>query len=684
MTTTTSVVYQRRLERRREEGTIGSTRSISQGFASGRTTTITTTTTRPKVPFYSWSDIQVDTVLGEGGFCYVFKAAVLTGGSGGSTSRSVSGMAARHDPPQKSFFALKTLKSKIPPKSNRVRQRGNTIERDPMTAAAKDLAMEAALLSTLGPHENIIRIHGISSLSLAEAQNKNGMGYFILLDILTETLRDRLNHWRRKLQQQHIEEEGLSIDGRSSSSSALIKTTSMVRNALKQTKSSANMSLDTKEKMVERIQSVALQVARGMSYLHQHDIVMRDLKPDNVGFYYDAVQKRECVKLFDFGMARQLKRRTTSYVTDSHDTTTSVQSRTTIASQRRQHRLVPVEPQFVGQVAGSFRYMPPETMSGKGTWLRSDVYSFGILLWEICTLSLPYEDDIHRVLNDHKNPRALCMSNQEALRKLVVREQHRPSMAEHLYLSSSSGIQRLLPQCWSPSVTQRPSFPRIIKRLIEVTLEDSFPSAASISAPRISHYSVIHHRTHGVPNQQRRHRPLASSSSSSSRGARDPPASISSVSVAREYHNLLLAKARSNSLHPKDTRSNNNNNNQEDYSTSKHSTSTKDTVSSHSANRSRSTHASSTTSTSSARRARDPEGVKATPRQPIRSHGGEPRSDAILGTHITSTTRRLTRDANPIRWPKQPPKERSFDIGRFGNVLSANGIPVRTTFVGRV
>jgi serine/threonine protein kinase len=681
MTTTTSVVYQRRLERRREEATIGSTRSISQGFASGRTTTRTTiaTTTRPKVPFYSWSDIQVDTVLGEGGFCYVFKAAVLTGGgAGGSTSRSGSGMV-RHDPPQKTFFALKTLKSK-PPKSNRVRQRGNIV-RDPMTAAAKDLAMEAALLSTLGPHENIIRIHGISSLSLAEAQNKNGMGYFILLDILTETLRDRLNHWQRKLQQQHIDDEAggggtsrrrsfgdLSIDGRSSSSSNLIKTTSMVRNALKQTKSSTNMNLDTKEKMVERIQSVALQVARGMSYLHQHDIVMRDLKPDNVGFYYDAVQKRECVKLFDFGMARQLKGRTTSYTTDSHDTTISIQSRSTLASHRRQHRLAPVEPQFVGQVAGSFRYMPPETMSGKGTWLRSDVYSFGILLWEICTLSLPYEDDIHRVLNDNQNPRALCMSNQEALRKLVVKEQHRPSMAEHLYLSSSSGIQRLLPQCWSPSVSQRPSFPRIIKRLIEVTLEDSFPSAASISAPRISHYSVIH-RTHG-PNQQPR--PLASS-----RGERDPPASISSVSVAREYHNLLLAKARSISLHPKDTRSNDN------FSTSKHSTSTKDTVSSHSGNRSRSTHASSTSSTSSARRARDPEGVRATLRQPpsIR-HGGEPRSDTILGKHITST-RRLTRDANPVLWPQQP-TERTFDIGRFGNVLSANGIPVRTTFVGRV
>lgn len=52
---------------------------------------------------------------------------------------------------------------------------------------------------------------------------------------------------------------------------------------------------------IERMEC-ALQLAQAMQYLHQHMIVYRDLKPDNIGF-----DKENNLKLFDFGLAKELK-----------------------------------------------------------------------------------------------------------------------------------------------------------------------------------------------------------------------------------------------------------------------------------------------------------------------------------------------------------------------------------------
>ena len=87
-----------------------------------------------------------------------------------------------------------------------------------MTMAAMDLAAEAEILSSIEPHVNIIHLYGISSVGLTEAQNDNGMGFFILVDILAETLRDRLLHWRRKLEYQQQEQQEQDSDNQSRNS----------------------------------------------------------------------------------------------------------------------------------------------------------------------------------------------------------------------------------------------------------------------------------------------------------------------------------------------------------------------------------------------------------------------------------------------------------------------------------
>ena len=107
----------------------------------------------------------------------------------------------------------------------------------------------------------------------------------------------------------------------------------------------------SKAGIVKRLREVAIPVADAMSYLHNHKIVFRDLKPENIGFEVSTGR----VKLFDFGLAREI-----TLVDD-------------------------------GDVAGSILYMAPEILLEKETRLASDVYSFSIVLWELCTLQIPFE-----------------------------------------------------------------------------------------------------------------------------------------------------------------------------------------------------------------------------------------------------------------------------------------------------
>ena len=91
-------------------------------------------------------------------------------------------------------------------------------------------------------------------------------------------------------------------------------------------------------------------------YLSIPSIIFRDIKPDNIGF-----TKNDQIKIFDFGLAKEL---------------------------RRERYVAPNK--YHGSIAGSFRYMSPEMMSGAPYGLPADVYSFAILLWEIIHLKQPF------------------------------------------------------------------------------------------------------------------------------------------------------------------------------------------------------------------------------------------------------------------------------------------------------
>jgi serine/threonine protein kinase len=104
---------------------------------------------------------------------------------------------------------------------------------------------------------------------------------------------------------------------------------------------------------LEKIISVGLDIANGMGYLHSEGVVHRDVKPENIIF--DA---GFCAKIVDFGIACE-----EAYC----------------------------EP--LANDPGTFRWMAPEMMVKHKPYGRKvDVYSFGLILWEMLTGSLPYED----------------------------------------------------------------------------------------------------------------------------------------------------------------------------------------------------------------------------------------------------------------------------------------------------
>ena len=106
---------------------------------------------------------------------------------------------------------------------------------------------------------------------------------------------------------------------------------------------------------VEKAVSIAAQVAEGLSYAHQHGVVHRDIKPANI-----MVGPSGPAKITDFGIAR---------MRSSGDLTQT------------------------GMMLGSPKYMSPEQVIGKRADHRSDIFSLGIILYEMLTGSAPFNGD---------------------------------------------------------------------------------------------------------------------------------------------------------------------------------------------------------------------------------------------------------------------------------------------------
>lgn len=254
------------------------------------------------------------------------------------------------------------------------------------TKAAIDLIIEAKFLSVMD-HKHIIKVRGLNC----------GPSPFIIMDRLDDTLDRRILTWR---QEQCASEETL-----------MMRTT------------------------------FALQMAEAIQYLHDRRIVIRDVKPANVGFKKD-IDGQDIVQLFDMGLCRELP-----------------------------HAGGNDQEEFRMSMAGTLRYMSPEIINTGVYGLKADVYSWAIVAFEMITLEIPY--------------RTQCV-NPTMHRRFVCREGERPSFPQEGLVVPAS-LQKLIQASWAQEAPERPQIASVCCQL-QSLLDAKFqvktytpPAACSLS-----------------------------------------------------------------------------------------------------------------------------------------------------------------------------------------------------------
>ena len=199
---------------------------------------------------------------------------------------------------------------------------------------------------------------------------------------------------------------------------------------------------------IPKLLDLAVQVTDGLAAAHEKDIVHRDIKSQNI-----MVTSRGQVKILDFGLAKlkePLRSAAKIVAKPAADGKTTMfdPEDFVVEEQASLHDFKT----RIGAVMGTATHMSPEQALGAEVDARSDIFSFGVVLYEMATGQLPFEGS----------------SLGEALQRILKSE---PAAVGMLNPDAPADLARLIHQCLSKNKVFRPSAADLAEQLRQIQVE---------------------------------------------------------------------------------------------------------------------------------------------------------------------------------------------------------------------